>query len=143
MCFLKIFFILSFCYTDSIYTERYMDTPKNNPKGYENSDLMKAAEKLRGRKYLIVHGTGDDNVHIQHSMQLAKRLQRADIAFEQMVIFYIFLNIIYFELLLIRYNTWPGDIVGPNIFLVKLWIYIYILYKSCFRNNEYHIKYAI
>ncbi|XP_045458917.1 venom dipeptidyl peptidase 4-like [Melitaea cinxia] len=76
--------VTSWLYYDSIYTERYMDTPKNNPKGYENSDLMKAAEKLRGRKYLIVHGTGDDNVHIQHSMQLAKRLQRADIAFEQM-----------------------------------------------------------
>lgn len=85
-----------------------MDTPKNNPDGYDNSDLMKAAEKLRGRKYLIVHGTGDDNVHFQHSMQLAKRLQRADIAFEQMVILYIFLNIIYlFVIIIINNNITP------------------------------------
>ncbi|XP_046961620.1 venom dipeptidyl peptidase 4-like [Vanessa cardui] len=76
--------VTSWLYYDSIYTERYMDTPQNNPEGYENSDLMKVAEKLRGRRYLIVHGTGDDNVHFQHSMQLAKKLQRADISFEQM-----------------------------------------------------------
>lgn len=62
-----------------------MDTPQNNPVGYENSDLMMQAEKLRDRRYLLVHGTGDDNVHYQHSLQLAKVLQRADIAFEQMV----------------------------------------------------------
>ncbi|XP_023940299.1 venom dipeptidyl peptidase 4 [Bicyclus anynana] len=76
--------VTSWLYYDSIYTERYMDTPQNNPEGYNNSDVMIAAEKLRGRQYLLVHGTGDDNVHFQHSMQLAKKLQRADIAFEQM-----------------------------------------------------------
>lgn len=76
--------VTSWLYYDSIYTERYMDTPQNNPSGYEASDLMIAAEKLRDRRYLLVHGTGDDNVHFQHSMQLAKTLQRLDIAFEQM-----------------------------------------------------------
>lgn len=62
-----------------------MDTPQANPLGYERSDLTNLAEGLRGRKYLLVHGSGDDNVHYQHSMQLAKRLQHSDIAFEQMV----------------------------------------------------------
>lgn len=72
-------------FSDSIYTERYMDTPAANPIGYQRSDLTAAAEKLRGRRFLLIHGTGDDNVHYQHSMQLAKQLQHADIAFEQMV----------------------------------------------------------
>ncbi|CAK1549748.1 unnamed protein product [Leptosia nina] len=76
--------VTSWLYYDSIYTERYMDTPENNIEGYRESDLMSKAGKLRGRRYLIVHGTGDDNVHFQHSMQFAKELQRADIAFEQM-----------------------------------------------------------
>uniref|UniRef100_S4PD31 Venom dipeptidyl peptidase 4 n=2 Tax=Pararge aegeria TaxID=116150 RepID=S4PD31_9NEOP len=76
--------VTSWLYYDSIYTERYMDTPQNNPEGYNKSDVMIVAEKLRGRQFLLIHGSGDDNVHFQHSMQLAKKLQRADIAFEQM-----------------------------------------------------------
>ncbi|XP_045785433.1 venom dipeptidyl peptidase 4 [Maniola jurtina] len=76
--------VTSWLYYDTMYTERYMDTPQNNPEGYNKSDLIVTAEKMRGRQYLLVHGTGDDNVHFQHSMQLAKKLQRADIAFEQM-----------------------------------------------------------
>ncbi|KAL0894609.1 hypothetical protein ABMA27_013171 [Loxostege sticticalis] len=76
--------VTSWLYYDSIYTERYMDTPAANPIGYQRSDLTAAAEKLRGRRFLLIHGTGDDNVHYQHSMQLAKQLQHADIAFEQM-----------------------------------------------------------
>lgn len=62
-----------------------MDLPQLNPMGYRNSDLMSLAETLRGRKYLLIHGSGDDNVHFQHSMQLAKELQHADIEFEQVV----------------------------------------------------------
>ncbi|XP_068620957.1 venom dipeptidyl peptidase 4 [Battus philenor] len=76
--------VTSWLYYDSIYTERYMDTPQANPLGYKQSDLLVAAQNLRGRRYLLVHGSGDDNVHYQHSMQLAKQLQHADIAFEQL-----------------------------------------------------------
>ncbi|CAH0749131.1 unnamed protein product [Diatraea saccharalis] len=76
--------VTSWLYYDSIYTERYMDTPQENPVGYNRSDVITAAEKLRGRKFLLIHGTGDDNVHYQHSMQLSKELQHADIPFEQM-----------------------------------------------------------
>ncbi|XP_014362770.2 venom dipeptidyl peptidase 4 [Papilio machaon] len=76
--------VTSWLYYDSIYTERYMDTPQANPLGYKQSDLLGAAQSLRGRRYLLVHGSGDDNVHYQHSLQLAKQLQHADIAFEQL-----------------------------------------------------------
>ncbi|KAG6459334.1 hypothetical protein O3G_MSEX011338 [Manduca sexta] len=76
--------VTSWLYYDSIYTERYMDTPQSNPIGYQRSDLTALAEDLRDRQYMLVHGTGDDNVHSQHSLQLAKQLQHKDIAFEQM-----------------------------------------------------------
>ncbi|XP_013133891.1 PREDICTED: venom dipeptidyl peptidase 4-like [Papilio polytes] len=76
--------VTSWLYYDSIYTERYMDTPQANPLGYKQSDLLSAAQSLRGRRYLLVHGSGDDNVHYQHSLQLAKQLQHADISFEQL-----------------------------------------------------------
>jgi dipeptidyl-peptidase-4 len=69
---------------DTIYTERYMLTPKENPKGYERSSCLLAAKNLQGR-LLILHGMIDDNVHVQNSMQLAEALQRANKTFEMMV----------------------------------------------------------
>jgi dipeptidyl-peptidase-4 len=68
---------------DSIYTERYMDTPENNPEGYEKSSVTKAAHELSG-KLLLIHGTMDDNVHIQNSVQLIHELQKNNIPFEYM-----------------------------------------------------------
>jgi len=62
---------------DSIYTERYMDTPKENPKGYENGSVMKYAKNLKGVLY-IVHGEMDDNVHFQNSIQLISKLEDLD-----------------------------------------------------------------
>jgi len=59
---------------DSIYTERYMDTPAENPKGYENGSVLKYANKLKGVLY-IVHGEMDDNVHLQNSIQLLSKLE--------------------------------------------------------------------
>jgi dipeptidyl-peptidase-4 len=69
---------------DSIYTERYMGTPQDNPKGYEVSSVVKAAKNLHG-KLLLVHGMMDDNVHVQNTMELADALQKADRHFEMMV----------------------------------------------------------
>ncbi len=69
---------------DTIYTERYMDTPQNNPDGYEGSSVVGAAENLKGR-LLIIHGVIDDNVHIQNTLQLAHALQEADRDFQIMV----------------------------------------------------------
>ena len=58
---------------DTIYTERFMRTPQENAKGYdENSPLFHAA-KLKG-KYLLIHGSADDNVHVQNAMVLIETL---------------------------------------------------------------------
>jgi dipeptidyl-peptidase-4 len=60
---------------DSIYTERYMGLPKENAKGYDESSLPKAAGQLHG-SLLLVHGTSDDNVHFQNSIQMLDALIR-------------------------------------------------------------------
>jgi dipeptidyl-peptidase-4 len=67
---------------DSVYTERIMGLPKDNPAGYEGANLMKAAKDLEGRM-LIFHGTLDDNVHPQNSIQFIDALQKAGKDFEQ------------------------------------------------------------
>lgn len=69
---------------DSIYTERYMQTPKENPKGYDATSVVKAAPNLHG-KLLLAHGMIDDNVHTENTLQLVDALQRADKDFEIMV----------------------------------------------------------
>jgi dipeptidyl-peptidase-4 len=66
---------------DSIYTERYLGTPRQNPGGYRNSSILESAPELSGR-LLIAHGTGDDNVHVQNSFQLADALISAGKAFD-------------------------------------------------------------
>jgi dipeptidyl-peptidase-4 len=68
---------------DSAYTERFMDTPQENPEGYENGGIMKYVDKTKG-KLLIVHGTMDDNVHLQNSIQLIDALQEKKKDFEMM-----------------------------------------------------------
>lgn len=68
---------------DTIYTERYMLTPKENPEGFAKSSCVAAAKNLNGR-LLIVHGMIDDNVHMQNSVQLVDALQRAGKEFEMM-----------------------------------------------------------
>jgi dipeptidyl-peptidase-4 len=60
---------------DSIYTERYMGLPKEKAKGYDESSLPKAAGQLHG-SLLLVHGTSDDNVHFQNSVQMLDALIR-------------------------------------------------------------------
>ena len=62
---------------DSIYTERYMNTPQENPEGYNLTSVVKAARDLHG-KLLIVHGIMDDNVHMQNTAQLIQELQQAN-----------------------------------------------------------------
>ncbi len=68
---------------DSIYTERYMRTPQDNPDGYRETSVVRAASHLHG-KLLLLHGLMDDNVHLQNSVQLIEALQRADRDFEVM-----------------------------------------------------------
>lgn len=61
---------------DSIYTERYMGLPKDNPAGYDGTNVMKVAANLKGR-LLVFHGTLDDNVHPQNTIQLVDAFQKA------------------------------------------------------------------
>lgn len=62
-----------------------MSLPALNEVGYSNSRLSTRALKLKGKKFLLVHGTLDDNVHYQQAMILAKNLERHDILFKQIV----------------------------------------------------------
>lgn len=66
---------------DSAYTERYMRRPQVNSRGYEEASLLNKAKDLMG-SVLIIHGTGDDNVHVQHTMQYIDALVKADKQFE-------------------------------------------------------------
>jgi dipeptidyl-peptidase-4 len=69
---------------DTHYTERYMDTPDENPKGYISSSVLSYVDRYKG-VLRIFHGTMDDNVHLQNSLQLVKKLQEAGKHFELMV----------------------------------------------------------
>jgi dipeptidyl-peptidase-4 len=69
---------------DSVYTERYMKLPKHNPDGYARTAPTRSAARLHGRA-LLIHGSTDDNVHLQNTEQFASELQRAGKPFEMMV----------------------------------------------------------
>ncbi|HSU16535.1 S9 family peptidase [Longimicrobium sp.] len=69
---------------DSIYTERFMRTPQENPEGYRRSSAVRNAAGLRAR-LLLIHGSGDDNVHFQNSVQLVDALQGAGKQFSFMM----------------------------------------------------------
>ena len=66
---------------DTIYTERYMRTPQENPAGYDDNSPFYYPEKLKG-DYLLIHGSSDDNVHLQHTMRMVEALIQADKQFE-------------------------------------------------------------
>jgi len=68
---------------DTVYTERLMKLPANNPDGYKNTAPRFAADALHA-KMLLIHGTTDDNVHVQNSLQFAYELQRHGKPFEFM-----------------------------------------------------------
>lgn len=71
-------------YYDNIYTERFMRTPQENPGGFDNNSPVNHVEKLSG-SYMLVHGSGDDNVHLQHSMVMIDALVKANKQFDLMV----------------------------------------------------------
>jgi dipeptidyl-peptidase-4 len=68
-------------YYDNIYTERYMRTPQENAKGYDDNSPENMVSLLKG-KLLLIHGTGDDNVHFQNSMMLTNALINANKEFD-------------------------------------------------------------
>jgi dipeptidyl-peptidase-4 len=69
---------------DTIYTERYLGLPRENPDGYLKSSPRFNAADLHG-DLLLIHDAGDDNVHLQNTMQLARELQRAGKSFQMMI----------------------------------------------------------
>ncbi len=73
--------VTSWRFYDTIYTERYMRTPQENPKGYDDNSPFNYPELLKG-KYLIVHGSGDDNVHVQNTMRMVEALIQANKQFD-------------------------------------------------------------
>jgi dipeptidyl-peptidase-4 len=63
-------------YYDNIYTERFMRKPQENPDGYDQNSPISHAENLKG-KLLLIHGTADDNVHMQNTLEFAEALVQA------------------------------------------------------------------
>ncbi|MAW97173.1 MULTISPECIES: S9 family peptidase [unclassified Leeuwenhoekiella] len=73
--------VTSWRFYDSIYTERYMTTPQENASGYDENSPISHVDKLKG-KYLLVHGSADDNVHVQNTMRLIEALVQANKQFD-------------------------------------------------------------
>lgn len=69
---------------DSIYTERYLTTPQENPSGYDENSPINHVSKLKGN-FLLIHGSGDDNVHVQNSMQMMEALIQANKQFDSQI----------------------------------------------------------
>lgn len=69
---------------DSVYTERFMRTPKENGDGYQASSAINRASKLKG-KLLLIHGSADDNVHLQNFMEYSEALVQANIQFDTQI----------------------------------------------------------
>jgi dipeptidyl-peptidase-4 len=69
---------------DTIYTERFMRTPQENPQGYDLNSPLNYADQLKGN-FLIIHGSGDDNVHVQNTMRMVEALIQENKQFEWMI----------------------------------------------------------
>ncbi len=73
--------VTSWRFYDTVYTERYMGTPQENASGYDENSPLSHVNELTG-KFLLVHGSADDNVHVQNSMQLIEALVQANKQFD-------------------------------------------------------------
>ncbi len=76
--------VTSWRFYDTIYTERFMQTPQMNPEGYRKGSPLTYADLVEG-EYLLVHGTGDDNVHFQNTIHWINALLRNGVQFELMI----------------------------------------------------------
>jgi dipeptidyl-peptidase-4 len=76
--------VTSWRFYDTIYTERYMTTPQENPTGYDENSPITHVDKLEG-DFLLVHGSADDNVHVQNTMRLIEALVQADKDFDWLI----------------------------------------------------------
>lgn len=73
--------VTSWRFYDSIYTERFMLTPQENPSGYDDNSPLSHVAGLEG-EFLLVHGSADDNVHVQNTMRLVEALVQANKQFD-------------------------------------------------------------
>ncbi len=73
--------VMNWRYYDNIYTERFLGLPQDNAKGYDDNSPLNFADRLKGN-YLLIHGTGDDNVHFQNSAEMVEKLENAGKQFE-------------------------------------------------------------
>jgi dipeptidyl-peptidase-4 len=73
--------VTSWRYYDNIYTERFMRTPQENPEGYDQNSPINFVNQLKG-SYLLIHGSGDDNVHYQNTMEMINALVKANKQFD-------------------------------------------------------------
>ncbi len=73
--------VITWRYYDNIYTERFLQRPQDNPRGYDDNSPLNFANLLEGN-YLLIHGTGDDNVHFQNAVDMVTALESAGKQFE-------------------------------------------------------------
>ncbi len=73
--------VTSWRFYDTVYTERFMQTPQENPGGYDENSPLTYPNLLKG-KYLLIHGSGDDNVHVQNTMRMITELVKANKQFD-------------------------------------------------------------
>jgi dipeptidyl-peptidase-4 len=73
--------VTSWRFYDNIYTERYMRTPQENAKGYDDNSPLNFTNKIKG-KFLIIHGTADDNVHYQNSVMMVDKMIQNNVEFQ-------------------------------------------------------------
>ena len=71
-------------YYDNIYTERFMRTPKENEKGYDDNSPINHVKNIKG-KYFLIHGSTDDNVHYQNAMEMVNALVKAHKQFDMFI----------------------------------------------------------
>ncbi|XP_050439500.1 venom dipeptidyl peptidase 4-like [Adelges cooleyi] len=84
-CGLSVAPVTDWMYYDTIYTERFMGLFEDNFEGYRNSSLIYNAKNMKGKDYMLIHGTLDDNVHFQNTAMLSSELQHNGILFQQHV----------------------------------------------------------
>ena len=73
--------VTSWRFYDNIYTERYMRTPQENAKGYDDNSPLNFTDRIKG-KFLIIHGTADDNVHFQNSVEMITAMIKNNVDFQ-------------------------------------------------------------
>jgi dipeptidyl-peptidase-4 len=76
--------VTSFRFYDSVYTERYMRTPEQNPNGYDENAPLSHAGDIKGR-LLIIHGSADDNVHAQNTYEFTEKMVQAGVQFDMAI----------------------------------------------------------